>query len=77
MSKQPWTLQCSAWHRVLLSRRAMDKIREYVKAQIKKRYPLYNVADELGTSMYTSDIRETVSINYDGLTRELTKQQSV
>lgn len=52
----------------------MDKIREYVKAQIKKRYPLYNVADELGTSMYTSDIRETVAINYDGLTRELTKQ---
>ena len=31
--------------------------------------PQYNVADELGTSMYTSDIRETTSTTNNRLSR--------
>jgi hypothetical protein len=35
--------------------------------------PQYNVSDEIGTSMYTSDIRET-KVSYDALTNNLTRQ---
>jgi hypothetical protein len=35
--------------------------------------PQYNVSDEIGTSMYTSDIRET-KVSYDALTNDLTRQ---
>jgi hypothetical protein len=35
--------------------------------------PQYNVADEIGTSMYTSDIREA-KVSYDALTNNLTRQ---